>query len=451
MTSPASEERRRKLAAAQQVSRSEKQRLAVLVVGLLLVVSVFVMLQNNLQQIPAEEETRQPQIQSAIAPPPVDFELLSGVKDSTPSERLILEPEPFRHLTRVAVGLQRGHLRALGNPELPFDELETSAASLRGKPFRVRGELLHYETLKRAADAPPEYWTWLKTDSGQDVFFVSMRPPDDLFNEENFIKADGFFFKYYSWKIPEGERLEAPLMIGRQFVPSYREAAATMEIDYGLLADIRTPAMGSVEGPNEKAKWHLLNVARTVAADETPLEERFADAPVLKLSILTELAAQPSVFRGKPMIVSGVISDEWAEELQENPLRLEWETNIYLRNLGFGDNLVRIIAPGRLPRREEGIGSGEHQYFGWFQQLESYLDTRSEPRRAPVFVVAGVRWIDVPPPTWIQQLMLGFLGLALALGFIIYMMIRRDKRKAEEMSKRLAERRRKRRTETTPA
>ncbi|KAA3605027.1 MAG: hypothetical protein DWQ01_20730 [Planctomycetota bacterium] len=444
------QERQRRLLEAQRLAKQERRRLWIMAMGLVLVVGMAVTIQQSLSK-GEEEGPAEPNetLESMVAQPPVQPELLEEVADADEIDRLKIEPGPFRHLSQMAHLLQTGHLRALGNPELPLEQVEQNPESYRGKAFRVRGLLQATRILTRSPGAPEERWSWLQTDQGQDVFFVSLRTDEGVF-PGSFVKGDGFFFKLYRQTL-DGKILTAPLLIGRELLRSYRLLEPSQEIDLAALADIETPEIGTQQGPQQTPYWSLLNVAHHLGQDPAALEQRFENVPQLTLSRLTELAAQPAAFRGQPIILAGMVSDHQVMEAGENPVRLEFTTSIWLRNLAWGDHLVHVVAPGRFPDSREKGGSQEFQYLGWFMQLESYFDTTNRPRRAPLFIVAGGRWMDVKAPSWIGETMLGFLAAAIVLTLVMIVLIRQDRKRTAQMNRKLEERRRQRREGERPS
>ncbi len=137
----------------QRLQRRDRRRLifmGVLLAGVLLVYSQV----SNVANSEDPGTMGEPIPESVISLPPIDFQLLDKVKDAEKEDRILLEPTPFSHLAKMAKALQPGHLRALMEPSFPFSELSKNSNSLRGKPFRLRGEVqeIDFTLLARVRD-----------------------------------------------------------------------------------------------------------------------------------------------------------------------------------------------------------------------------------------------------------------------------------------------------------
>ncbi len=416
--------------------KNDKFRIIAMVIGLGILLVGYQAIVNwgensNLAGSPREEV-----IQEDIVLPPIDFDLLAEVKDKKASDRVVLEPMPFQHLSKMAQALLPAHLAALDEPSFPFD-----SSAKRGAPYRLRGEVLHARNVTRLAGGPSEYWCLMRNDSGQEFFYVSIRMPEELFGSENYARADGYFFKEYTQKV-EDERMTRPLIVGRMLVPSARLISPTTEVDPVIMADVRDAGHGQFRDLDERAMWHLLNVARSCRNDNSTLDEKLSDAKWLNYKTLSALAKTPELFHGQPFSFTGVVVDEWSEAQPENGLRMNRLVNAYVRNPELGDHLIRIIAPDGFDLKP--FDRNPEEWSGWFMQLWAYEDTKGMQRRAPVFVVAKVDAIDIEQDPYVGQIQYGFMGLFAAIALLMYYLIRRDKKSsdaaAEAWRKRRAER-----------
>ncbi len=438
------EERQKKLREAQRLRRRDRVRLGLLLGGLVLVLVVYRAVgMHRSSEDGAPSAAPSPPIQSQVALPPVDHAALAAVHDARPEERIVLESEAFRGLAKMARALLPAHLRALGEPALPFDQLPEHASELRGKPFRLRGELLSAQIRRRQPGLPQEYWCWIRSEAGPEYFFVSLKIPDQLFGSENFVLTDGYFFKVYT-QVLDGESVTAPLLVGRQLTPSFRRAAPVEKLDPVILAEVRDNPLGVDEGLDQTALWHLLGYAHTLAQDPKRLEAEFARAPEFTFQTLKELSIEPSLYRGKAFRIPGRVPADpgwrWSEVAGENPLRAQRLHYGYLGNLSFGDYpLLLVSADDYRIEGKEG-----RWFYGWFLELQGYVDKKDTPRRTPVFVVAGDEYQAPKPPPVYGQILWWFLGLALLVAGLLVVMIRRDRRKSEEAAALLRKRRRER-------
>jgi len=451
VSSPSREERRSRLDDARALAQRDKRRLMLLVAGLAAILFLYWQAKRVADNRSEPLEPQPEQIESLVQLPPVDKEALQGVRDATPTERAILESEAFADLARMALALLPAHLRLLGEPALPFDTIEADAAGLRGDPVRVRGTIESARPVRRSPDAPEEYWSLLRTDDGHEVHFVSLQIPEDLFRSENYVLADGYFFKLYTTNV-EDRVVTAPLIVGRALVPSYHRAAPVEQLDAALLAGIRDASLSSARPIAEDGYWHLLNYAGQVAADPARLEAEFAGAPEFKFDMLQALLEEPALYRGRPFLIPGrvVRSYHGWERAPENPMRLDYTSWGYLGSDSLGMHAVHLMAAGRFPM--QGTRSDVSRIFrGWFLQWESYQDKESTMRLAPVFVVADVVEVPLETPPLFNTLSFAFLGLALLLGGLMLVLLRKDRARAVAAAKELQERRRNRRGEAGAA
>jgi len=418
------------------MTRRDQVRLAALGFTLVLVLVVFFALSRTFREEAGEADTgSNEEPQSTLLLPPVDKAALSGIQDARSEDRFLLEPEAFRSLARSARTLLPAHLRLLHEPSLPFDSLEEKAPSLRGEPFRQRGELLDLQTLIRTAGGPRESWCWIRTDAGRDIFFVALEEPKELFASQNYVVADGYFFKIYT-RVLDGKRVTAPLLVGRELRPSFRPAPPTSEVDMDLLARVKDHRLGQKGPPDSDGLWHLLNVARTVGQSKEELENRFRDALVLDKDLFKNLAQEPSLYRGRPFVIECRVVDSWYEAAGENPLREDFLTYGLAGNLNWPPNPIEVILPGKMTLPARGAKNNARVFLGWFLQLEGY-EGSDGMYLMPDFVVAGER--PVPPqeaPPWMHQLMVGFLAAAVLLGLFLTWMIRRDRKESRALAAR---------------
>jgi hypothetical protein len=346
------------------------------------------------------------------------------------SEQILLEPNAFSHLAKMAKALQPGHLRALGEPEFPYSKLPAGTGSLRGKPFRIRGEVQEFERLTRTIGGPTEIWYWLKADNGQSFHFVSFTEPEELFSSENFVRADGFFLKVYSRAI-NGTRVTAPLFVGLEVVPSVRKSQPVQEIDFTLLAQVRDQELGEEGDLNQVGLWHLLSHAQVISVDSERRDSIFLPAPELDYELLGKMSAEPGLYRGMPFQVPGRVPDTSrfrnSATAGENPLRAQMLRYGYLGNLAFRDYPIHLVGVDEI-----GFGGDSPRwYYGWFLQLKGYEDTEGNYRRTPVFVICGERIADRSAPPIMNEMIAWFLGIATLVAALLFWFTMQDRKSSQ--------------------
>ncbi len=418
-----------------------RRRLIFIGITSALVVAIFVGLQQSKKGGGAVVR-EQPPPQASLALPEMDEALLAQVQDAALADQVVLEPEPFAHVSQLALALLPSLLQRLDEPAFPFADGPARAPQLRGKPFRARGTLIQGELLARTESAPVEYWAVVRTEAGQEFVHVSVNQPEEPFAQGDFVLADGYFFKYYSTTIGE-ERRTLPLFIGRELLPSVRPVAPATRPDPVALAGVYDPRIDEDLPKDDDAMWHLMNVARTLQQDPPALDAAFAQAPWLDVALLKQLNDTPSAYRGAPVRIAGFLSLAEVWPVGENPLGLAEYSEAWLANSNFGDIRVMLRAPGRMDfSRMQGI----HEFRGWFQQMWSYEAQDGHRFRIPLFVFADARPIGGGAASSANgTLTLVLVGLAAALGALLFFLVQRDRQRSIEAEVKLLERRRQRR------
>ncbi|MCH2112890.1 MAG: hypothetical protein MK213_08530 [Planctomycetes bacterium] len=108
-------------------------------------------------------------------------------------------------------------------------------------------------------------------------------------------------------------------------------------------------------------------------------------------------------------------------------------------NLAFNDHITILIGTGD----QDFSGNKARWYEGFFLQLKGYTDQTGNPRRTPVFVVAGFEEADRTPPPMIGKILTWFLTGALAISVFLIVIIMRDRKSALAASQARKARRRK--------
>jgi len=429
---------------AQEAAVKDKRRIVLALIGLALCIVVLSTLNKKAKK--AEEEAlAQKHGETAELTellPVLDQEVLAAVKDETDDQRVVLEPAAFRELSTKVRRLMSSWFAVLGEPAFDFANGQSHSSELRGHLFRMRGELLDAQPITRVTGEDPEYWCHIRTDDGDEFFYVSMMMPTELFGADNFVLADGYFFKYYRQKLGE-DWITAPLFVGRQIMPSWKRLEPSLEPDLELLARVKDQPLGTdnrVENLNTMPEmWHLANVAKTLAKDPAAMEVAFKKSIVIDYDTLKALSENPEIYRGRLFELGGMIRGTPSTiRVGENPLRETQISSTWIRNEYNGDVLVHLKAPGKFPF--DAVG-GPVVFHGYFLMLWAYVDTKNIPRRAPVFIVVDSFTEEPYTPPFASQMVLMFLGIAVGIGLLLFWLIRRDRRNSQLAMQKMLERR----------
>lgn len=431
---------RRTELASQQAATAAILRRRLILIGLsaafLVGVLVFLQQKKSADGGPVVEDRTVEQANLAL--PILDQRLLDQVRDGTLAEQVALEPEPFAHVVEFAQALLPALLQRLNEPAFPFSTDPAAVAPLRGQPFRMRGLLLEGELLTRTENSPAEYWTAVRTDDGHEFFHVSAMQPEYPFVQGDYVLADGYFYKHHS-RLVAGERKTLPLFVGRELQLSMKTLAPATAPDPLVLAQIEDPHITEDLPVDAAAMWHLANVARTLRGQPEELERIFAAAPWLDVPLLAALNDTPEAYRGAPMRVGGILSrgDTWPAG--ENPLRETAYSEAWIANSTFGDIRVMLRTPGRF---DFSRVQGTWEFRGWFQQMWAYESTQGDRYRVPVFVFADARPLIGKTPPMVGQMTTVLLVVGAVMGVLLFVLVRRDRARAEAGERQILERRR---------
>ncbi len=420
----------------------EKLRLVFMAGGLLAAIVIFVWLRIGLDKkgdpdkVP--EVGTQTQIGSDIQFPPVDLSIFEDVRDSSSTDRLLLESGPFLELLKISRALLPGHLDALESPRIPFENIEQNAATLRGVPFRERGKLVDLKIQQRVVDGPAETWALVETDEGKRYWYVTLKEPQELFGSGgNYVVTDGFFYKLYTHST-EDERVTAPLMVGRELRPSVRKAEAAKAIDLGVLADVRDADFFEVRPIEDLGYWHLMNFVETLQTEPVRIDTEFERAEPLSRSSLQVILEDPSLKRGRPYRIYGRTVHAWNKANEENPTRLPFSSHSFLFKYELGDQYLRLVAPGKDALNNLGLGT---EMLAYFHKMWAYTDGNGQERRVPVFFVASFTEREIEKAPLEGQIVLAFIALFVIMLIGFSYLIRRDRKQAEAAAIGLRERR----------
>jgi len=432
---------------AAEAANRDRRRLVTAILGLALCLAFILVLTWKKKADNADLAQEQSPVLTDLKDslPQADMAKLSEVKDDTEAEQVILEPEAFAELSRLGRSLFGSWLYLMGEPTFPFDGSPAEHAKLRAQPFRLRATLMDGRNLRRGPGLSEEYWCLLRADDGQLVHYVAMNPPQELFGSENYVLADGYYFKQYRKRI-DNEWVSAPLFVGRVLAPSFRQAEPLDQPDAAILAEVRDQPIGTNNDPRlldqEPGLWHLMNVARTLQGEPETLAARNEEATLLDYEHLEQLAKNPELYRGRYYELGGLVREASTTRAEENSLRVRELSSAWIRNDMLGDTLLHLKAPSAFDFHP---AKGPVVYHGYFLMLWSYVDTKGVPRSVPVFVVTDGDVPVLPTPPFASQMAFIFIGIAVIIGLLMFLVVQRDRKRSAAAMEALIARRSNRR------
>lgn len=378
-------------------------------------------------------------------------EALGQIHDASESERLLLDTDALVPVYEHARRQTPRHFAQLGLAPLDAalrDTLAAAPSNHRLAPLLVRGEVLDTERRRREGGLREDWLVTLQSGEGVIAHALFANPPggvDGTVAIGDHLRVDGLFYKLYRQEVGNAW-LEGPLVLG------YRADAAVPPIDAQTaraapaLADVQDDELGTIHELDPTALWQLMARAQTLA-DETD----WAAAPELDEARLRLIFEDGATFRGAPFrIPLSRNMGTYIKSADENPLGLQRTSEGWIANVMWRApvSMIKWLGPFKRPELAEWDDSSKARYVearGWFLRNEMYEKYGGEPGRVPVFVLADVTPF-VPEDDGIASTIVWVtFSIACFLVTAIFVMLRSDRRKAEQLQEDLVRRRRARR------
>lgn len=369
-------------------------------------------------------------------------ELQSSVDDRTPEARVRLERAPLETLLSLARRLTPAHYQAMGTPFADttlLAQIEADPASWRGKTIGARGRLVELSTRRPNATAAPEHGFLVDLEGGGRVHGVTLSTAADL-EPGDWVVFQGLFLKLYSDEAPDGTWVEAPLLVGSSLERSVAPVGPKPNFDPDDLLIVVDDTFQRVLGLDVPGRYELLAHARDAADGE----HNFEAAPELDRTLLAQIRDDGQNFRGAALrLPISRVEVVRHQLLPENPARLHEVTEVWLTNVEWDKNLptIGLYYPGRLT----GIEKGD-LVFGNLLFFKNYaFDSASSRHLAPFFVALDVERFELPEDSVMRQVLLGVAGLTVLMVVLLAVLVRRDRRRADQFERQRVESRQRRR------
>ncbi len=397
-------------------------------------------------------------VEPKVAVPQLDGKILAGALDSSREQRLLLEPEPLRHLLALAIDVGPSVAAALGVPDqvVPVDEL-------RADPARHRGRWLFYEGVLEEMAGPREghpiagYSIWeatVKLPDGNRAMATFSIPPGDDIKRGTWVRIEGFFLKLRDTTYPEAIA-QAPMLVGRELQRDYEDWGLVHQLDPTILGTVDDSsfwpgdtAWHTIEEDQTEALWHLGAFVRDVAGQRTLADWRAIGT--LNAHDAYERLIDNQVARGSPMRVFGTLIRRSTIAAPANPAGVKFWTVAWVQVREFGGRLIPIWVPKRvreLPMRAQLEVRGF--YYRWF----AYETVKNERHRVPLFVAADLDRYELEVDKTMRPLSIGLAITATFLMVMLWWFQRRTAKESLAHARDMDARRRRRRERgtTTPA
>lgn len=391
----------------------------------------------------------EPAPEIAVRVPEVDGRILALARDATREQRLVIDPEPLRHLLEKAIDVSPATALALGMPndQIPVEEVRERSDELRGRWIWYKGVL---EELNGPREGHPVenhsiYEATVRLSGDERAICTFSIPPGADIRRGGFVRIEGFFMKLRDTTYPHAIN-EAPMLVGREIQRDYEDWAPVKELDTALLAEVddSDPFPGEkmwheIEEDQGTPLWHLAAYARDTYDDLT-LED-WRKRPVLNVADIHDKLVAGEVARGTPIRVLGSLVKRRAIAAPANPAGIDYWTVAYLQSQDYAGVVVPVWVPkhlGDMPLRTDLEVRG--YYYRWF----AYESLDGVHRRTPLFVAGDLDRYDLGTGETMETLGLIIGSLLLVMMLTIFLAQRRAKRESERHSREMDERRRRR-------
>lgn len=390
-----------------------------------------------------------------VAVPELDHKVLSTARDDTREHRLLVEPEPLRHLLGTAIDVGPTVANALGMPTepVPLDELRKAPANWRGRWLFYEGTIEH---LSGPRDGHPIagrsiYEATLRLRSGDAVMVAFSLPPQAPLAVGSWARAEGFLLKLRDATYPTKIDL-APMLVGRELLRDYERWPPVTKLDAALLASVDdasfaegAPVWRTIDQDQAEPLWHLGAFVRDTAPQRTFAEWR-------KIGTLNNELHKPlregKVERGTPVRVFGSLVLRRTVVASPNPAGIEHWTAAWLQVREYsGGSLVPVWVPKRVAELPERV---QLEVRGYFYRWAIYETQGGQARWAPLFVAANLDPYVLDIGLGLRSVAPWLASIAIALLALIIVVQWRARRAADQHTRSLYELRRRQRG-TRPA
>jgi len=387
-------------------------------------------------------------VELKVAIPSLDRTILAKAKDDTREQRLIIEPEPLRHLLEVAIDVGPTVAAALGMPEnpVPIAQVRADLPSYRGRWLWYKGEL---EELNGPREGHPVkgysiYEATLRlADSERVICAFSIAPGADV-HRGGIVRVEGYLLKLRDTTYPH-DITQAPMLVGRQIQHDYEDWPPVRQLDQTLFEKLGdddpwrgTKAWHTIDEDQGEPLWHIGAFVRDTAAQRSFAEWR-------KIGTLNWAEVHPKLEqgleRGTPLRILGSLIRRTTIAAPANPAGIKFWTVAYVQVRDYDGRVVPVWIPKRvadLPLRA-GLEIKAH-YYRWF----AYETQQGDKYRVPLFVAADLDEFVLETKA-MREVGIGIGILLILMMAMFWWMQRRSSRQSLQHAREMDERRRRRR------
>lgn len=433
------------------VSRGEKTKLALMVLGLLFVVIAFVASQVTSKRFAEEEHddlprtTALPPIEEKIALPNIDPAALDAlVKDARPEERVVLDAAAVDLVAGWARVMGERHFEELGVKELDAamrEELLANPSAHRAESLRAYAGIDWKRRLRVGTGKQDGWLLRLVLEDESYAYALALELPEGYDQVGAFLRFDGLFLQAFEDEAESGW-IEGPLIVSPHPKPSY-PAFGPIE---GLSDSLENVDDDGIDGTSPLPFYPYWN-SMAWARDSAGQSIDWSTVPQVDKVMLKRLIDAGDDFRGAPMrIPVSKLQGVTVKSVGENPARIEEITEGWIGNTTWG-NVLWFEAP--FADRDLHLRDLV-EARGIFFKNRAYEPLKGGLRTAPFFILTSIDVYE-PPIDRTAQVIVTIVAIATVflIGLFVLLLMR-DKRQSQQLHEELVRRRRARR-ERTPA
>lgn len=358
-----------------------------------LVVACIAYLVTSIERAPAAPPPTAPE--PVVVVPELDHKVLATAHDETHEQRLLVEPEPLRHLLAKAIDVGPTVASALGMPPepVPLAELRKAPATWRGRWLFYEGTIEHLSGPREGhpIDGRSIFEATIRLRTGDACMVAFSLPPQAPLAVGTWARAEGFLLKLRDATYPTPID-QAPMLVGRALFRDYERWPPVTTLDTSLLAAIddasfaeNAPVWRTIDEDQCEPLWHLGAFVRDTAPQRTLADWR-------KIGTLNNDLHQPlregKLARGTPVRVFGSLILRRTILAAPNPAGIEHWTAAWLQVREYsGGSLVPVWVPKRVAELPE---RAQLEVRGYFYRWAIYETQTGEDRWAPLFVAADL-------------------------------------------------------------
>ncbi len=398
---------------------------------------------NRLEQAP--QGPTQPEFVESVEQLKIDVPRWNELtSDKTTEDRVLVESAALKLALESAQLIRDAHFEAMNGIEPTLEQLAEIArdpSASRARFARLRGTLEQLEEVPSVPGAEGYWRGRMRLENQGVVLFAAPKVAENGVYEGVFARMDGLFLKLMRHQTDSGW-IEAPLFVGPTVRRSFARIEPVSAFESGTFMGVVDDTLDEPQGMQLEEYWKLVSYVSNLPASDVD----WGQAPLLNRQTMTELMADGSKFRARPVrIPACTVLDVWSQAQGENPLRVAKMSEGWLglqEWIGPSNGVVHFSAPNP----ELGLKRGDLVTANaYFFKNHAYETDRDALAVAPFMVVTSMA-LSLPPDQSSWRLMLAIFGSSLIglIGLLLYLS-RRDRLRSENLEAELRNRRRTRR------